>query len=81
MSAFLLELCQGFSFIARQKRMSIGADDYDLDLLFFHRPLRGLVVIELELGRFDARDKGRWGSNCAGSKSTNASRTRTRRWG
>lgn len=56
--AFLLELGQGFSFIARQKRMSIGPDDFYLDLLFFHRPLRALVAIELKLGRFDARDKG-----------------------
>lgn len=58
LETFLLELGQGFSFIARQKRMSIGADDYYLDLLFFHRPLRALVAIELKLGRFDARDKG-----------------------
>jgi predicted nuclease of restriction endonuclease-like (RecB) superfamily len=58
LEAFLLELGQGSSFIARQKRMSIGADDYYLDLLFFHRPLRALVAIEFELGRFDARDKG-----------------------
>jgi len=58
LEAFLLELGQGFSFIARQKRMSIGADDYYLDLLFFHRPLRALVAIEMKLGRFDARDKG-----------------------
>lgn len=58
LEAFLLELGQGFSFIARQKRMAIGADDFYLDLLFFHRPLRALVAIELKLGRFDARDKG-----------------------
>ena len=58
LEAFLLELGAGFSFVARQKRMSIGADDYTLDLLFFHRPLRALVAIELKLGRFDARDKG-----------------------
>lgn len=58
LEAFLLELGQGFSFIARQMRMSIGPDDYYLDLLFFHRPLRALVAIELKLGRFDARDKG-----------------------
>lgn len=58
LESFLLELGQGFSFIARQKRMSIGADDFYLDLLFFHRPLRALVAIELKLGRFDARDKG-----------------------
>ncbi len=58
LETFLLELGTGFSFVARQKRMSIGADDYYLDLLFFHRPLRALVAIELKLGRFDARDKG-----------------------
>ncbi|MDF1564586.1 MAG: PDDEXK nuclease domain-containing protein [Deltaproteobacteria bacterium] len=55
---FLTELGEGFSFVARQKRISIGPDDYYLDLLFFHRPLRALVAIELKLGRFDARDKG-----------------------
>lgn len=58
LETFLLELGSGFSFVARQKRMSIGADDYTLDLLFFHRRLRALVAIELKLGRFDARDKG-----------------------
>ena len=58
LEAFLLELGQGFSFVARQKRMSIGTDDFYLDLLFFHRSLRSLVAIELKLGRFDARDKG-----------------------
>jgi predicted nuclease of restriction endonuclease-like (RecB) superfamily len=58
LESFLLELGSGFSFIARQKRISIGADDYYIDLLFFHRSLRALVAIELKLGRFDARDKG-----------------------
>jgi len=58
LETFLMELGAGFSFVARQKRMSIGADDYYLDLLFFHRPLRALVAVELKLGRFDARDKG-----------------------
>jgi predicted nuclease of restriction endonuclease-like (RecB) superfamily len=58
LESFLLELGSGFSFIARQKRISISADDYYLDLLFFHRALRALVAIELKLGRFDARDKG-----------------------
>lgn len=58
LETFLLELGSGFSFITRQKRISIGADDYYLDLLFFHRGLRALVAIELKLGRFNARDKG-----------------------
>jgi predicted nuclease of restriction endonuclease-like (RecB) superfamily len=58
LESVLLELGQGFTFVARQKRMSIGPDDYYLDLLFFHRTLRALVAVELKLGRFDARDKG-----------------------
>ena len=56
--AVLTARCEGFCFVARQKRMAIGPDDYYLDLLFFHRQLRSLVAVELKLGRFDARDKG-----------------------
>lgn len=49
---FLLELGSGFSFVARQKRMSIGKDDFYLDLLFYHRFLRRLIAIELKLESF-----------------------------
>jgi predicted nuclease of restriction endonuclease-like (RecB) superfamily len=52
MEAFLLELGAGFSFIARQKRMTVDGDDFYLDLLFFHRGLRRLVAIELKLDKF-----------------------------
>jgi predicted nuclease of restriction endonuclease-like (RecB) superfamily len=55
---FLLELGGGFSFIARQKRIPVGGDDYFLDLLFFHRGLRRLIAIELKLGDFKPADKG-----------------------
>ena len=55
---FLLELGTDFSFIARQKRMTIGDRDFYLDLLFYHRGLRRLVAIELKLGSFDAAYKG-----------------------
>jgi predicted nuclease of restriction endonuclease-like (RecB) superfamily len=55
---FLLELGSDFTFIARQKRMTIGKEDFYLDLLFFHRSLRRLVAIELKLGRFSAAYKG-----------------------
>lgn len=55
---FLLELGTDFSFIARQKRMTIGNRDFYLDLLFYHRNLRRLVAIELKLGSFDAAHKG-----------------------
>lgn len=55
---FLLELGSDFTFVARQKRLSIGKEDFYLDLLFFHRSLRRLVAIELKLGRFSASHKG-----------------------
>jgi len=55
---FLLELGTDFSFIARQKRMTIGNRDFYLDLLFYHRNLRRLVAIELKLGSFIAAYKG-----------------------
>lgn len=55
---FLLELGMDFTFVARQKRLSIGEDDYYIDLLLFHRGLKRLVVIELKIGKFQASDKG-----------------------
>jgi predicted nuclease of restriction endonuclease-like (RecB) superfamily len=56
--SFILELGDGFCFIARQKRMQIDDRDYHLDLLFYHRKLRRLVAIDLKLEEFDAADKG-----------------------
>jgi len=55
---FLLELGTDFTFVARQKRISIDREDYYLDLLFYHRGMRRLVAIELKLGKFQAQDKG-----------------------
>ena len=55
---FLLELGTDISFIARQKRMTIGDKDFYLDLLFYHRSLRRLVALELKLGSFDPAHKG-----------------------
>ena len=49
MESVLLELGTGFAFVARQKRMSVGKDDFHLDLLFFHRHLRRLIAVELKL--------------------------------
>jgi hypothetical protein len=56
--SIMLELGTDFTFVARQKRMTIDGEDYYLDLLFYHRRLRRLVAIELKLGRFRAADKG-----------------------
>jgi len=58
MESFILELGVGFSFIARQKRVTVDNEDYYLDLLFFHRKLKRLIAIELKLGKFKAAYKG-----------------------
>lgn len=55
---FILELGTDFSFVARQKRITVDTEDYYIDLLFYHRKLRRLVVIDLKLGKFKAADKG-----------------------
>ena len=54
----LLELGSGFAFVARQKRMSVGKDDFHLDLLFYHRHLRRLVAVELKLESFQPAHVG-----------------------
>jgi predicted nuclease of restriction endonuclease-like (RecB) superfamily len=54
----LLELGTGFAFVARQKRMSVGGNDFYLDLLFFHRHLRCLIAVELKLESFQAAHVG-----------------------
>lgn len=58
MEGFILELGAGFSFMARQKRISVDDADYYLDLLFYNRKLRRLVAIDLKLDRFKAEYKG-----------------------
>lgn len=58
MARFLLEAGNGWGFVARQKRMSVGNDDFYLDLLFYSRPLRRLIAVELKLGRFKPSHKG-----------------------
>jgi predicted nuclease of restriction endonuclease-like (RecB) superfamily len=55
---FLLELGGDFAFIGRQKRLRIGDEWYRIDLLFFHRRLRCLLVIDLKIGKFTHADAG-----------------------
>ena len=55
---FLIELGNDFAFLARQKRITIDHIDYYIDLLFYHRRLKCLVVIDLKLGDFEAGYKG-----------------------
>jgi len=54
---FILELGNGFAFLERQKRISIDALDYHLDLLFYHRKLNCLVAIDLKIGKFKPEHK------------------------
>lgn len=55
---FIIELGSDFAFLARQKRIVIDHRDYYIDLLFYHRRLKCLVVIDLKIGEFEAAYKG-----------------------
>jgi predicted nuclease of restriction endonuclease-like (RecB) superfamily len=56
--SFLLELGGDFTFVGRQRRLRVGDAWYRIDLLFFHRRLRCLVIIDLKLDRFTHADAG-----------------------
>lgn len=58
MEAFLLEVGCGWAFVERQKRMTFDGDDYYLDLLFYSRPLRRLIAVELKVGKFKPSYQG-----------------------
>ena len=55
---FLLELGGDFIFVGRQKRLRVGDEWYRVDLIFFHRRLRCLVLIDLKRGKFTHADAG-----------------------
>jgi predicted nuclease of restriction endonuclease-like (RecB) superfamily len=55
---FLRELGNDFAFVGRQHRLRIGHEWYRVDLLFFHRRLQCLVVIDLKVGKFTHADAG-----------------------
>jgi len=55
---FLLELGGDFTFVGRQRRLRIGDQWFRVDLLFFHRRLHCLVIIDLKLGEFTYADAG-----------------------
>jgi predicted nuclease of restriction endonuclease-like (RecB) superfamily len=61
---FLVELGSGFTFVARQRRLRIGGEWYRIDLLFFHRRLRCLVLIDLKVGKFTHADAGQMNLYC-----------------
>lgn len=58
LETFLLELGTDFAFVGRQKRLRIDDSWYRVDLVFFHRRLKCLVLIDLKLGRFTHADSG-----------------------
>ena len=56
--SFLLELGSDFAFLGRQRRLRVGDQWFRVDLLFFHRRLRCLVIVDLKLGEFTHSDAG-----------------------
>ena len=58
LETFLLELGGDFAFVGRQRRLRIGDDWYRVDLLFFHRRLKALVIVDLKLGKLTHADAG-----------------------
>lgn len=55
---FLLELGNGFTFVARQKRLLLEDDEFFADLVFYNRLMRCFVVIELKTGKVTHQDLG-----------------------
>lgn len=49
---FLLELGSGFAYLGNQYRITIGQEEFIVDLLFYHTQLRSYIVAELKLGKF-----------------------------
>src|SRR5690606_5655279 len=58
LEAFLPELGGDFAFVGRQRRLRVGDEWYRIDLLFFHRRLRCLVIIDLKISKFTHADAG-----------------------
>lgn len=55
---FLLELGNGFSFVARQKRIHLDGDEFFIDLVFYNRLLQCFVLIEIKTGKLSHQDLG-----------------------
>ncbi|MBU6186771.1 MAG: DUF1016 family protein [Cyanobacteria bacterium REEB444] len=58
---FLLELGAGFAYVGRQVLLTVGGDEFFIDLLFYHLKLRCYVVIELKAGAFKPEHLGQLG--------------------
>ncbi len=55
---FMLELGDDFAFVGRQRRLRIDDSWFRVDLLFFHRRLRCLLLVDLKVGKFGYADAG-----------------------
>lgn len=55
---FLLELGDDFAFVGRQRRLRLDDNWFRVDLLFFHRQLKCLLIIDLKIGKFSHADAG-----------------------
>jgi RecB family endonuclease NucS len=55
---FLLEMGNGFSFVARQQRIHIDGDDFFADLVFYNRLLHCFVIVELKTHKLTHQDLG-----------------------
>ncbi len=55
---FLLELGDDFAFVGRQRRLRLDDAWFRIDLLFFHRRLKFLLIIDLKIGKFSYADAG-----------------------
>jgi predicted nuclease of restriction endonuclease-like (RecB) superfamily len=58
LQTFLLELGNGFSFVARQKRLLIEDDEFSIDLVFYNRLLRCFVLIDIKTKKITHKDIG-----------------------
>jgi len=56
---FLMELGDGFAFVGEKVRVQVGSQDFELDLLFYHRDLQCLVAFELKAVRFEPEHLGK----------------------
>jgi predicted nuclease of restriction endonuclease-like (RecB) superfamily len=59
MKKFLLELGEGFAFMGNQYHLSIGGEDYYVDMLFYNVKLRSFVIIELKASKFQPEHAGK----------------------
>jgi len=58
LQSFLLELGKGFSFVSRQKRITLDAEHFYIDLVFYNRLLHCFVLIDLKIGKLTHQDLG-----------------------